>query len=83
MIEKHHARANEVCSMAAEQCEKEHGDHVMVCDCCADMWHELDAAQAETQKLFKMLKIDKLPIPKKAGDKKITDKKVEAKKADK
>ena len=42
------------------------------------MWHELDAAQVETQKLLKMLKIEKLPIPKKA-----TDKKAEAKKADK
>lgn len=78
LIEKHHARAKEVCGMAAEQCEKEHGDHVMVCDCCTDMWHELDAAQVETQKLLKMLKIEKLPIPKKAADKK-----AEVKKGDK
>lgn len=78
LIEKHHARAHEVCDMAAEQCEKEHGDHVAVCDCCAQMWTELDAAQTETQKLLKMLKIDKLPIPKKA-----TDKKTDAKKTDK
>lgn len=83
LIEKHHARAKEVCGMAAEQCEKEHGDHVMICDCCADMWHELDAAQVETNKLLKMLKIDKLPIPKKATDKKATDKKAEPKKGDK
>ncbi len=89
LIEKHHARAKEVCGMAAEQCEKEHGDHVAICDCCTDMWFELDAAQVETQKLLKMLKIEKLPIPKKAGDKKAgdkkaaTDKKPEAKKADK
>lgn len=83
LIEKHHARAKEVCGMAAEQCEKEHGDHVMVCDCCTDMWHELDAAQVETQKLLKMLKIEKLPIPKKAADKKAVDKKAEVKKGDK
>ncbi len=84
LIEKHHARASEVCGMAAEQCAKEHVDHVMVCDCCADMWNELDAAQIETQKLLKMLKIDKLPIPKKATDKKVAaDKKPDAKKADK
>lgn len=75
LIEKHHARAKEVCGMAAEQCEKEHGDHVMVCDCCTDMWYELDAAQVETQKLLKMLKIEKLPIPKKADKKAGTDKK--------
>ena len=83
LIEKHHARASEVCGMAAEQCAKEHGDHVMICDCCADMWHELDHAQIETQKLLKMLKIEKLPIPKKATDKKVTaDQKPDAKKAE-
>ena len=74
LIEKHQARAHEVCGMAEEQCAKEHGDHVVICDCCADMWHELDAAQIETTKLLKMLKIEKLPIPKKADDKK-TEKK--------
>lgn len=83
LIEKHHAKAKEVCGMAAEQCEKEHGDHVVVCDCCADMWNEMDAAQVETQKLLKMLKIEKLPIPKKAAEKKVTDKKTEPKKGDK
>ena len=76
IVEKHHARAHEVCGMAEEHCLKEHGDHVAIADCCRDMWTELDAAQAETQKLLKMLKIEKLPTPKKAdkqADKK-TDK---------
>lgn len=77
LIEKHQAKAHEVCGMAEEQCAKEHGDHVVICDCCAEMWSELDSAKAETQKLLKMLKIDKLPTPQKA------DKKPEAKKADK
>jgi hypothetical protein len=67
LIEKHQAKAHEVCGMAEEQCAKEHGDHVVVCDCCAEMWSELDAAKAETQKLLKMLKIDKLPTPEKGG----------------
>ena len=81
LIEKHHARAHEVCGMAEEQCEKEHGDHVVICDCCADMWHELDAAQVETKKLLKMLKIEKLPVPKKSTDSKATpDKKPDAEK---
>lgn len=75
LIEKHHAKAKEVCGMAAEQCAKEHGDHVMLCDCCAEMWHELDAAQVETNKLLKMLKIEKLPVPKKAEAKKAEPKK--------
>ena len=83
LIEKHQARAHEVCGMAEEQCAKEHGDHVVICECCADMWNELDAAQVETKKLLKMLKIEELPIPKKATEKKATDKKVEAKKSDK
>lgn len=88
LIEKHHAKAREVCGMAEEQCLKEHGDHVAIADCCTDMWAEIDAAQVETNKLLKMLKIEKLPIPKKgtdkkATDKKGTDKKPEAKKADK
>ncbi len=83
LIEKHHAKAHEVCGMAEEHCLKEHGDHVAIADCCTDMWTEIDAAQVETKKLLKMLKIDKLPVPKKATDKKVTDKKPEAKKADK
>ena len=82
LIEKHHARAHEVCGMAEEHCLKEHGDHVAIADCCTDMWTELDAAQVETKKLLKMLKIEKLPAPKKATDKKADEKKAE-KKSDK
>lgn len=80
LIEKHHAKAHEVCGMAEEHCLKEHGDHVAIADCCTDMWTEIDAAQVETKKLLKMLKIDKLPIPKKATDKKGEDKKADAEK---
>ena len=81
LIEKHHAKAHEVCGMAEEHCLKEHGDHVAIADCCTDMWTEIDAAQIETKKLLKMLKIEKLPIPKKAADKKATtEKKPDAKK---
>ncbi len=81
LIEKHHAKAHEICGMAEEHCLKEHGDHVAIADCCTDMWNEIDAAQVETKKLLKMLKIDKLPIPKKATDKKTApDKKADAEK---
>ena len=84
LIEKHHARAHEVCGMAEEHCLKEHGDQVVIANCCSDMWHELDAAQVETQKLLKMLKIEKLPVPKKATDKKVaTDKKADDAKTEK
>ena len=65
LIEKHHAKAHEVCGMAEEACLKKHGEHVVIAKCCSDMWHELDAAQTETKKLFKMLKIEKMEAPKK------------------
>ena len=81
LIEKHHAKAHEVCGMAEEHCLKEHSDHVAIADCCTDMWTEIDAAQVETKKLLKMLKIDKLPVPKKATDKKAApDKKADTEK---
>ena len=69
-IEKHHAKAHEVCGMAEEACLKEHGDHVVIGNCCSEMWHEIDAAQMETKKLLKMLKIEKLEPPKKVEAKK-------------
>ena len=78
-IEKHHVKAHEVCGMAEEECSKEHGDHVVCATCCADMWKELDAAKADTDKLFKLLKIDKLEPPK-APAKADTAKKAAAKK---
>jgi hypothetical protein len=69
-IEKHHAKAHEVCGMLEEECIKEHGDHNVCTQCCADMWHELDLAKADTDKLFKMLKIESLDAPKKMEAKK-------------
>ncbi len=73
-IEKHHAKAREVCGMAEEHCLKDHGDHVVIGDCCSEMWHEVDAARAETAKLLKMLKIEKLEPPKKLAAKKTASK---------
>jgi len=64
-IEEHHKKAHEHCGMSEELCKKEHDDHAVMADCCSGMWHELDAAQAETEKLMKSLKIDKLQPPKK------------------
>lgn len=73
-IEKHQAKAHEVCGMAEEHCLKEHGDHVVIGDCCSEMWHEIDAARADTAKLLKMLKIEKLDPPKKVTAKKADSK---------
>jgi hypothetical protein len=75
-IKKHHAKVHELCGMAEEACAKQHeGEDVVLGDCCADMWSELDAAKAETTKLLKLLKIDKLEPPKKAEPKKAAPKK--------
>jgi hypothetical protein len=79
-IEKHHAKAHEVCGMLEDECIKEHSDHNVCSQCCADMWHELDAAKGDTDKLFKMLKIDSLEPPKKVEATKDAPKKVDAKK---
>lgn len=63
-IEKHHKKAHEVCSMASEHCAKDHGDQTAIGNCCSAMWAELTAAQKETEKLLKMLKLEKLEAPK-------------------
>lgn len=73
-IEKHHAKAHEVCGRAEELCLKERIDHVVIGDCCSEMWQEVDAARAETAKLLKMLKIEKLEPPKNVTAKKATAK---------
>ncbi len=69
-IKKHHAKAHELCGMIEEECKKEEGDNVVIGDCCSEMWYELDAAKADTEKLLKMLKIAKLEPPKKIAPKK-------------
>ncbi len=69
IIEKHHAAAHAACSTAEDECLKEHGEQAMIGECCSNMWHELEAAQSETAKLLKMLKIEKLEPPKKVEPK--------------
>lgn len=69
-IKKHHAKAHEVCGMAEEACTKEPPEKGAAADCCSDMYHELEAAKAETAKLLKSLKIEKLEAPKKPAAKK-------------
>lgn len=40
------------------------GDHVEMCACCADVVHEIEAANAEMSKLQKLLKIENPALPK-------------------
>jgi hypothetical protein len=69
-IKKHHAKATEMCGMAEEACAKDETDTVVLGDCCSEMYHEMEAAKADTTKLLKSLKIDKLEPPKKPAPKK-------------
>ena len=62
-IELHHKKAHEHCGLAEELSKKDY-DHLALAECCSDMWHELDAAQVETDKLMKVLKLEKLAAPK-------------------
>jgi len=66
-IKKHNAKAHEHCGMAEEFCMKHEGETPALADCCVDMYDELEAAKADTQKLLKLLKIDKLEPPKKTA----------------
>jgi hypothetical protein len=66
-IEKHHAKARTACGMASEHCLKEHPDQTGIANCCTAMWTELTAAEKETEKLLKILKIEKLEPPKAAA----------------
>jgi hypothetical protein len=79
-IRKHHEKATEMCGMAEEASAKEEGDNVVVGDCCSEMYHELEAAKADTQKLLKTLKIEKLEPPKKPAAKPGSTKKTDGKK---
>jgi hypothetical protein len=65
-IEKHHKKAHEVCAMAEDAISKGSGDSAKILTCCSEMWHEIEAARADTDKLMKVLKIEKLDAPKKA-----------------
>lgn len=88
-IKKMHDNVLTSCDTIDSETKKD-GDAkaVAICDCCVDIAGDLDKAGAETDKLLKHLKIDKLPELKKSTDnnkapaKKADDKKAE-KKSDK
>lgn len=68
-IRKHYAKAHAQCGMIDEACAKPDTDKVVVGDCCSEMYHELEAAKSETDKLLKSLKIGKLEPPRKTAPK--------------
>jgi len=79
-IEKYHAKAREACDMLEEECAKDDADHAACATCCTDMWKELDAAKADSEKLLKLMKIAPLDPPTKPDAKAAAAKKASTKK---
>ncbi len=69
-IKGFHKSALAHCGTCEDHCKKPvEGSKAAVAACCVDMVKDLDAAQAETAKLMKHLKIEKLtPLKSQAGD---------------
>ena len=68
-LETIHKKVLEHCGMLDKEAKNEKGDSVVVCDCCADIHHELGEAKTEMGKLQKALKIEELPVPAKRAPK--------------
>ncbi len=69
-IEGHFAKCDEMCKMMQETAASDKPDMDKMCDCCATMCRELDAANAQHDKLMKKLGIEALEDPKSEGSKK-------------
>ena len=68
-IEAVHKKVLAHCDKLTSETAKEKPQSTVVCDCCADIHDDLDAASEEISKLQKALKIESLPAPKKADGK--------------
>jgi hypothetical protein len=68
-IKKHNAAAQEQCDMCDKAADKPDGDNEAIADCCGEMYSELEEAEADLEKLLKLLKIEELPAPKKRSKK--------------
>ncbi len=62
-LEALHKKVLGHCGVVDEHLAKSDVDHAELCECCLDMHADLEAADAEMQRLMKALKIEKLPIP--------------------
>ena len=68
-IKKLHAAALKHCEMCDGECKKvDAANKTVMADCCVEMTKNLTDARAETEKLMKHLKIDRLPGEKKPAD---------------
>ena len=68
-IQKHYANVLTHCDMLDDCCKTKDATGKLA-DCCVDIHHELEAAQLETDKLMKHLKVEPLAVPKKVPAKK-------------
>ena len=66
-IEVIHKKVLGHCDQMDKQLKDGKGDSTEISACCADMHTDLDAADAEMNKLMKALKIEKLEPPTKAA----------------
>lgn len=68
-IQKHYANVLTHCDMLDDCCKTKDATGKLAA-CCVDIHAELEAAQLETDKLMKHLKVEPLAVPKKAPEKK-------------
>jgi hypothetical protein len=69
-IQKHHAKVTEDCELCEKSSAKTEGDNETLAENASEIYYELEEAEADTEKLLKVLKIDDLEAPKKASKKK-------------
>ena len=67
-IQGHHAKVLKHCNRLDDCCKKD-ADAGMIGDCCADIDADMEAAKKDMDQLLKHLKIEALPVPKKAVEK--------------
>lgn len=68
-IESHYAKCEQMCTMVETMAAADKPDMEKMCDHCAAMCRELDAALAEHEKLMKILSTEKLEEPPAAATK--------------
>ena len=69
-IKKHNAQVAKDCEACEKACEKPDADNVTIAENAADIYYELEEAEADAEKLLKALKIEDLEAPKKPTKKK-------------
>ncbi|MEX2121530.1 MAG: hypothetical protein WD847_18215 [Pirellulales bacterium] len=62
-VREHHAKAAEMCDMLDEACAQGDADSATLCECCSVIYKELEAAEAEHDKLKQMLGVEPLDEP--------------------